>query len=536
MAIDRYKRLVRKFPEFAYINLARQGLATSHYRLGNYTEASLIFATIPDAERTGELANVSYLLADCLIRTLPPETEDALQAEALIERAEQAAKLLEGFVGAQEKSPQAPDALLKLGHCYQRVGALMAAPAERTKMFTSARDAYDRAIKLTDKEPTRSAAVFERAKCLVFLGDPGGAQAALTQFQNGPLNATPNAPMALLRLSTLLRAQSKAAEAATMMAQCRATHEAKLASDPARKHWVPQLQYEQALAVKESGKLPESRALFEALARNFAGQPEALNAQWRVGQCRREEGAAQLTAAREAVAKAGGKPELLAAAAKLIDTGMDAIRDAADSFQVDAEKLSAVPGSDEARRRMFYEGAWCYRLLAEAEGDAAKLKAQREGLDKTKPPGEQPPVESKPPPLSDSEMRADRILSALPSGPPPPRPRSPRKPAPSWPKSTARTGRTTWRSSSLPRRWRVPPRPRSRSASGSGSRRRISRARIRSRRSRACSRCSRIPPARTRPRRVPSPPRRSCSSRIGPRRSSSSSPSATTRSSAASPA
>ncbi len=146
-------------PEFAYINLARQGLATSHYRLGNYTEASLIFATIPDAERTGELANVSYLLADCLIRTLPPETEDALQAEALIERAEQAAKLLEGFVSAQEKSPQAPDALLKLGHCYQRVGALMAAPAERTKMFTSARDAYDRAIKLTDKEPTRSAAV-----------------------------------------------------------------------------------------------------------------------------------------------------------------------------------------------------------------------------------------------------------------------------------------------------------------------------------------------------------------------------------------
>ncbi|HEV7406488.1 MAG TPA: tetratricopeptide repeat protein [Chthoniobacteraceae bacterium] len=406
VAIDRYKRLVRKYPEFAYINQARQGLATAHYRLGNYTEAALIFATIPDAERTGELANVSYLLADCLIRTLPPESEDALQAERLIEKAEQAAKLLEGFVGAQEKSPQAPDALLKLGHCYQRVGALMAAPAERTKLFTSARDAYDRAIKLTDKEPTRSAAVFERAKCLVFLGDLGGAQAALTQFQNGPLVASPNAPMALLRLSTLLRAQGKAAEAATMMAQCRTTHEAKLAADPVRKNWVPQLQYEHALAVKESGKLPESRALFEALARTFPGQPEALNAQWRVGQCRREEGAAQLAAAREAVAKANGKPELLAPAAKLIETGIDAIRDAAESFQVDAEKLSAVAGATEAQVRMLYEGAWCHRLLAEAELDAAKLKAQREGLDKTKPAGEQPPADPAPTALAPAEQHA----------------------------------------------------------------------------------------------------------------------------------
>ena len=34
--------------------------------------------------------------------------------------------------------------------------------------------------------------------------------------------------------------------------------------------------YEQALALKESGKLPESRALFEALAKNFAGLPEEI--------------------------------------------------------------------------------------------------------------------------------------------------------------------------------------------------------------------------------------------------------------------
>lgn len=404
VAIDRYKRLVRKYPEFAYINQARQGLATSHYRLGNYVEAALTFATIPDAERTGALANVPYLLADCLIRGFPPESEDALQAARLIEKAEQAAKLLEGFVGAQEKSPQAPDALLKLGHCYQRVGALLAAPAERTKFFTAARDAYDKAIKLNDKEPTRSAAVFERAKCLISLNDLGGAQAALTQFQNGPLVASPSTPAALVRLSTLLRAQGKAVEAATMMQQCRTSHEAKLAADPLRKHWVPQLQYEHALAVKESGKLPESRALFEAITRSFAGQPEAMNAQWRIGQCRREEGAAQLAAAREAVAKSGGKPELLAPAVKLFETGSYTIRDAAEAFQVDAEKLSIVPGGTEAQLRTLYECAWCHRLLAEAEIEAAKLKAQRDG-DKTKPAGEQPPATPARTELAPAEQR-----------------------------------------------------------------------------------------------------------------------------------
>ena len=51
--------------------------------------------------------------------------DDALQANRLIDNAEQAAKLLESFVAAQPKTPQTPDALLKLGHCYQRIGVLL---------------------------------------------------------------------------------------------------------------------------------------------------------------------------------------------------------------------------------------------------------------------------------------------------------------------------------------------------------------------------------------------------------------------------
>jgi tetratricopeptide (TPR) repeat protein len=383
-AVNRYKRVVRKYPEFAYINMARQGLATAHYRLGNYTEAALTFATIADADRVGDLASVPYFMADCLIRGLPPETEDALQAARLIQQAEQAAKLLEQFAAAQEKTPQAPDALLKLGHCYQRVGALMAAPAERTKMLTAAGDAYDRAMKLSDKEPLKSVALFERAKCLALLGDPNGAAGVLTQFQNAPLSETKNAPLALLRLSVLLRAQGKAAEAVAVISKCRTQHEGKLAADPARANWAAMLHYEHALAVKESGKVPEARALFDAVARQFAGKPEGMNAQWRASQCKCEEAAAQLAVARTAASKQGAKPEELAAANKMVETQTDAIRDAAENFQVQAEQIATTASGSEAHLRMLYEAAWCYRLLADAETGAARLKAQRDAQEKAK--------------------------------------------------------------------------------------------------------------------------------------------------------
>jgi len=383
-AVNRYKRVVRKYPEFAYINMARQGLATAHYRLGNYTEAALTFATIADADRVGDLASVPYLMADCLIRGLPPETEDALQAARLIQQAEQAAKLLEQFAAAQEKTPQAPDALLKLGHCYQRVGVLMAAPAERTKMLTAARDAYDRAMKLSDKEPVKSVALFERAKCLALLGDPNGAAGVLTQFQNAPLSETKNAPLALLRLSVLLRAQGKAAEAVAVMSKCRTQHEGKLAADPARANWAAMLQYEHALAVKESGKVPDARALFDAVARQFAGKPEGMNAQWRASQCKREEAAAQLAVARTAASKQGAKPEELAVANKTVETQTDAIRDAAENFQVQAEQNATTASGSEAHLRMLYEAAWCYRLLADAETGAARLKVQRDAQGRAK--------------------------------------------------------------------------------------------------------------------------------------------------------
>ncbi len=376
-AVTRYKRVVRKYPEFPHINTARHGLATALYRLGNFTEAALTFATIPDPDRSGDLADASYLHADSLMRGFPAETDDAIQAARFIQQAEQAAKLLEVFTGAQPQSPQAADALLKLGYCQQRIGTLLAAPADRTKAFTAARDTYDKAMKLTDKEPVRSVAVFELAKCQALLGDAVASAASFAQFQNAPLNATPNAPLALLRLSVLLRAQNKAAEAVNIMTACRAQHEGRLAADLARVHWVPMIQYEHAVALKESGKLPEARAQFEALAKAFHGKPEGLNAEWRLSQCKREETAALIATARTAAANPGVNPEQFAAALKALETQTDTLRDFADGFLVQAEQLRPLAGGSDAHLRMLYEAAWSFRLISHVETETAKLIAQR---------------------------------------------------------------------------------------------------------------------------------------------------------------
>ena len=96
-------------------------------------------------------------------------------------------------------------------------------------------------------------AVFERAKCMLQAGDVGGASNELTRFRTDPLKQSSVAPIALLRLSAILRAQNKSADAVTLLAECRAAHEGALKADPARAAWAPLLVYHHALALKEAG-------------------------------------------------------------------------------------------------------------------------------------------------------------------------------------------------------------------------------------------------------------------------------------------
>jgi tetratricopeptide (TPR) repeat protein len=424
-AVKQYDRLLKKFPEFVHANLARYGMATAYYQLGQYNEAVAALAAVAEPDRVGDLAPVSYLLADCYIRTFPPETDDAIQAGSLVDRAGQAAKLLETFTGAQPKGPNTPDALLKLGYCYQRMGAVLADPAESQKLLAQAKECYERLSRDFPQSPAVPAAVLERAKCLVLLGDVNSAMGELGRFQSDPLRGHPVAPLALVRLAALLRSQNRMEDAVKVMALCRSQHEAGLAADPARSEWVVLVQYEQAAAVKESGKPAEARLLFEAIAKQFAGRPEAANALWRAGQCRREELTGKLAASRAVICKPGVKLEEIAAATKAIEDGLAGLRQTAEFFVAEAAKSAQVPAQAGPHRRMLYEAAWCYRTLAEAEIEVARQKLQREALEKVltnwkKRAGATPPAAVNPPdvplvavPLQPSEKAARDQYAAL---------------------------------------------------------------------------------------------------------------------------
>jgi TolA-binding protein len=383
-AITRYRRVLGKYPDFAYANLARYGLATAQYHKGQLNEAITTLSAIAEADRLGELAPVSYLLADCHIRLLPTETDDAIQAAKLIDRAEQAAKLLIKYAGGLGKTPQAADVLLKFAHCQLRVGMLLADPAEKQKTLALARTTYERVMNEFGQTPAMPMAVLERARCIALMGDPNGAIGELNRFHGDPLRSSPVAPLAMIRQASLMRAQGRLPEALNLMTQCRSQHEAALQKDPERGAWLPLLQYEHALALKDTGKLAEARAMFEATAKQFSAAPEAANALWRAGQCRREELQAALAAARAVPYKPGVKPEEIAAATKATEQAVNELLQTAAFFAVEAGKLAPAKGGavSETHLRMLYEAAWCQRALAEGEIEAARQKLQSAALAK----------------------------------------------------------------------------------------------------------------------------------------------------------
>ena len=383
-AIARYQRLIQKFPEFNYIQHARYGLATAQYQRGQYGPALAALTAIPDADRLGDLSGVPYLIADCLIRQFPAETDDALAAGQLIDQAEQAAKLLERYTAAGQKTPQQADAIFKLGYCYQRIALVLVDPAEKQKVLGQARQAYERVLQESQGTPAFASAVMERARCMAFLGDANGAINELGRFQSDPLRSSAVAPLAIIRLGTLLRSQNRAADAVSALNQARSQHEANLRNDPERVAWVPMLQYEHALAVKETGKLPEARGMFEATAKEFAARPEAALCLWRAGQCRREEFQLALATARATLQKAGIQPPEMAAAVKAIDDGLAGLRQTAEFFKAETTRLAPAAGATagEGYLRMQYEAAWCHRLLAEAEIESARQKLRAQALEK----------------------------------------------------------------------------------------------------------------------------------------------------------
>src|SRR5262249_45405732 len=194
-AIKKYLPLIEKYPEFEYASAARLSLASSYHQLGQFEPAIAVLDQVPEADRNGKLAAVSYLLGDCLTRTLPGNSDDALAAARLMQTAEKAVKQLDIFVAAEPKSNEAPDALLKLGYCYRRMAEVFAEPAERNKHLASARQTYEKLMAQYANSPLNAVAIFERACTMAEQADVGGAINELVRFQGDPLKQAPIAPM-----------------------------------------------------------------------------------------------------------------------------------------------------------------------------------------------------------------------------------------------------------------------------------------------------------------------------------------------------
>ncbi len=430
--IKRYQVIVDKYPESPHVNLARYGLALGYYHKGDLDKAKELLEAIPAADRNGDLAVVPYQLADVMIRLAPARADDAVAAGKLEELIRGAGELLESFAASQPNSPQAADALLKLGYCQQKLAGILAQPPDQAKALAAARAAYEQLLQKYGNSPEAPQASFERAKCLAAQKDVNGAVNELRRFTNdGRLKNSPIAPMALLELATLLRGQNQAAQAAEVLGQCRQQYEAKLQADPAHAGWATLLQYHHGVALREAGKRAEARAVFDLVVKQAPDRPEAADAALRFGQCLKDDGQQKIADAAKKLATPNLKPDEIAAAEQMRNDGAKDLRDAVQYLGAQAEQLKQKQPASEARARMYYEAAWACRELADLEVQAARDKLRQELWQKSKdetakktPPGQQPPAVPPPDvpldavPLQPSETQArveyQNLIAAFP--------------------------------------------------------------------------------------------------------------------------
>lgn len=413
--IERFEKLITKYPEDPRVHIARYSVGLTYYRQGDLEHAKKYLAEIPDAERAGTLRLVPYLLADCTLREVPTSIpEDALGAGKMEEQLKSAATLLGAFIAAQPKAAETPDALLKLGLTQQRLAALLAQPPDKAKALTEARTTYERITREYGSHPSAAQAVLERAKCIAQAGDINQATNELRRFQTPPLRDAPVAPIALIQLATYLRMQNRAADAAELMGKTRVQYEGRLAGVPEYAHWVPLMHYHYGICQQAAGKFPEARAAFRLVVNRTKGRPEATEAALRYGQCLKVEGQQKLEKANKL--RSSGKKEERAQASGFDDQGTRQLREATTYLEGQAAQLKGQEGRQDVRARMLYEAAWASRMVGEMEMKAERAKLAQELAKKLGPAAAKfplPPVPRAKVPVQPAEKKALDLYNML---------------------------------------------------------------------------------------------------------------------------
>jgi TolA-binding protein len=377
-ALRRCQLVLDKFPEFTHTNYVRYMRGLLLHAKGDLEKARESLEAIPAAERIGDLAFASFVLADWLIRLAPTSADDALAAGKLEEMLKTAAEGLEGFLSQHPNSPHVPEALIKLGHCQQSRAALKAMTEDRNKLLQSARDAYDAISAKFPKHALHPQAVFERGKCSAQAGSTRRGITELRRFlTERELRSDPLAPLALIHLATVYRSQEKFTQAVEALEQCRRQHEEAMLKDPARAAWVPLMHYHLGVSLMEAGKRPEARAVLELVVKQAPDSPQAMEAALRWGQCLKEEGELKAREARRRLVP-GLNPEQRALIEKELDASLKNLRDAGQYLVEQAAQAAKKQPESETRARMMYDAAWSYRLAAEVEVEMARFKIQLE--------------------------------------------------------------------------------------------------------------------------------------------------------------
>jgi len=367
-AAGRYQAVADKYPESAQAGAARFGLGMSFYRRGDWENAAKYLSAIPDADRTGEIAIASYYQAECLFKTLPEGSDDALSAARLSGGLEEIAKLLSGFVASNENLPESPDAMLKLADVYQRNAALLADQQEKQKAFQSARETYEKLLQKFPKHPAYAQAVLDRARLIAAMGDVGGAINELNRFRNdATLSKSDIAPAALIKLSSIMVANGRAVDAAAMLEKTRQQFEPALKADANRANLVPGLMLAHGLALKESGKPKEALGLMDLIVKDYAASPEAAEASLASIQVRKDEAIAKLRTAMNAVTAVPMEkpvdPKLLADQAAAVKS----VAEIAGAFAQHADRIAEKSAGSDLHVRTLRDAAATWRVIGDVE-------------------------------------------------------------------------------------------------------------------------------------------------------------------------
>ncbi len=374
-AIDRFQSVITKYPDTEYAVLARLGLATVQYQLDQYGEALKSLAAIPDASRSGELAGVSFLQGDCMLRTMPADTSDALSAARVMQQLQQACAMFDGYLASRHTKPISLDAALRVGYCRQRIAELIAEPEEKRQELAMARRTYHEVTAVFPEHPLTPMLFLEAARCSARLGNYANAAAELERFRVAPMKDVPIAPTGADPPGRCAAADRQGRSGRGDPHRSAAQYEPALLKDPARVDYVPTLQYCLALALKESGQFEPARKLFKSIAANYPRRPEAAEASWRLGQCAKEQATRELDAAKQKLA-AATTPELQAAARAAIDSAAAPLRLAADALSTQAAAVAAQSPNSQTALLMYYDAAWAWRTLAPVEIETARAAMQ----------------------------------------------------------------------------------------------------------------------------------------------------------------